>query len=93
MLTRASFLRRFGTYQAASKLLIRLGEINILRSGKATTRSKRRITAALRVPATTYRIPHAELPRAGTAPLKEQKRDNRAAQAWQNACLPERMNT
>jgi hypothetical protein len=41
----------------ASKLLIRLGKTQFLGSGKATTRSKRRITAALRVLSHSYRNP------------------------------------
>jgi len=52
------------------KVLIRLGQSLFLGSGKATTRAKGRITAALRVLGLLTASPRGHFGRNSTAPLK-----------------------
>jgi len=54
-----------------AKLLIRQGKTQFLGSGKATTRSKRRITPALRALDKPRTAPHGVLREESAAPLKE----------------------
>jgi len=68
-------------HTVAAKLLIRLGKSEFLGPGKATTRFKRRITPALRVPDLALQ-PRGVFEGKGAASLKQRTREMVVPNKW-----------